>query len=163
MKFTIILLALLAAPIFAMADHQGSVSFNCASHQIAEFDLEGISFFPNQLAQQGYSVSVVNHVVNLNHGTQSIALGYLQTPGECHIGSGTYYGFISFTNANLAIGKHVEQLTGCFDVTSDGMYGIKQAITISLVSLDNGFSMQLQETYTQGYNSLEQCQADLKN
>lgn len=159
MKQLLLLSVLVFSPLFASAN-QGSVSFACGSNEIKQINLEGVTFTTEALAQQGFNVSVVNGVVDLNKGKQSLVIGSLQPVGDCSYTFGLKTAFIDFTNLNLAIGADVQELGACEAITTDGFYGIKLSTTFHFVALDNGFTMTLNSKYTQGYNSLEQCQAE---
>lgn len=151
----------LVASSFAIAQaHQGSVSYACGTNEIVQFNLEGQTFTPQTLAEQGYVVNVVGDLLKLVRGSESIVVGSLQAAGECSYTFGTVTRFVSFTNANLLIAKEEKDLTGCFEVTSDGMWGIKRAVTINLVGLDNGFTMQLQQTITNIIVDQDRCEAE---
>jgi hypothetical protein len=168
MKKSILFLVLMSvsmapAPVSA---NQGSVSFACnaskTSDTVVEINLEGITFTVDQLGRQGYSVSGVSGILVLNRGTESLVIGSLQKTGSCDVGEGKATSFIRFTNSNLAVGSETQQLSGCEAITADGTYGIKQTAAVSLVAIDNGFSMELDQTFTQDYGSLKHCQAALK-
>ena len=162
MKKTMVLCALVAAalsPVLAHAENQGSVSFLCHSDNIDEVNLAGITFPVAQLAVQGYSVSVAKNVLTLSNDTQSIVIGTLQPRGNCSFSGSTETSFVNFTNVNMVMSLQVVQLSGCIPVTTDGVYGIQEAMTVSLNSLDKSVSMELQQAYTVSFNGLPNCQA----
>ena len=159
MKMLLVLSALILSPLFASA-YQGSVSYACGTKQIKQFNLEGETFTTEALAQQGYTISVANGVVDLNQGTESVVIGTLQTLGECSYTAGLETAFISFNNLNLAIDVNVQQLNSCEAITTDGFYGVKLSTTFKFIALDSGYDMTLNSKYIQGYSSMEQCQAE---
>lgn len=162
-KLALALSVVLFAPLFAMATpDQGSITFDCGNNKMSQFNLEGVTFMPNQLAAQGYTVKVENNVASLEHGNDHVAFGFLQKPGQCSYSSGTYTDFIYFTNANLNITKTTKHLSDCIEVTTDGMWGIKNAYTLDILATDSDVNMTLKQEYMDIYQSLEQCQEALQ-
>jgi hypothetical protein len=165
MKASLTFFALIATFIFssfANAATPASVSFACWSDRIVQVNLDGVNFSAGQLTNQGYSVSIVNGVLDLNHGTESLETGEVGPAGTCELGQDMRTALVAFDNLNLAISSNVAQLSACFAVTTDGVYGIHELGTLTFTALDNGFTMTLSSQFTEDYESLAACQAALK-
>jgi hypothetical protein len=159
---SLILTLCLIAPLSSFA-HQASVSFDCTTNRITEVNVEGVTFFPNMLAAQGFAARADGNLMHFDHGGQSLVVGSLQKPAACLYTPAVYTRFVDFTNANLQISSKADHLTACFPVTTDGVYGITLSVTISMIDNGSGASMQLKEVYTQDYSSLDECKANESN
>lgn len=143
------LFALLSATP-ALAANQAEVSLT--NGMVGEVSFNGIAFSASQLASQGYSVTVINGVVDLNRGSESFAIGTLANPGAA-------VSAMTFSNSNLAMGSQIEHVTTCYAVNAAGVFGIQNRATVEFEDIESRETMMLTQTYVQTFPDLDQCKS----
>jgi hypothetical protein len=161
LSFTLSLLGIALLPTIGnAAPIQASISLACSSNDLAEINLAGVTFVPQKLASEGYTVKQFEDQVRITRGNQTYVLGTATKFGGCDYTFGMRTSVIEL-NPNLNVDAKITPVGSCRAVTTDGDYGVDLSVKISLSMMDDGDHWELDDQFTQGFNSMGSCQNSL--